>query len=473
MKELYEYEDLLDKDKKKKMGITYTPEKIVHYINEACLKAWTGKNPPKVVDFSAGTGVFLVDMAKKISERYNISLGEVYRQYIFANDLDVEAVNLFSSTTGCKNITTVDGLGFDLSEYDIIIGNPPYVKIQNLSKEDQTRIRNFSWCKTGNTDLYIAFCEMMCTSGKIFGFICPNSWQKTATGQEMRNWFLNSKIISTFVDFRHKKVFDVSAYTSILLSDSIKKESYVFQTDLDSDTETKKFDEVTADDFFLYTTENTFIKQNREKSNLLFDKCSMKVGIATLADGVYFLKDCKISGKLVLFGEEKIEKAVVKHCYKASKLVRYDDDTHDMIIYPYDNKKSLIPERTMKKKYPLAYKYLEKHKEKLLQRDAGKFKKKCNEGKAVWYEYGRTQGLGLKSKKILISPIMCKKYFMSIDDGLFMSGYCLEVKKDSDYEDVLAAIQQEDFKKWVHLFGSPKSGGYYSLNKAALKKYRY
>ena len=74
MKELYEYQKTLTKEKKKKLGIVYTPVNIVSFINEKCLERWHSSTPPRVIDFSSGTGVFLFDMASKISEKQQIFL---------------------------------------------------------------------------------------------------------------------------------------------------------------------------------------------------------------------------------------------------------------------------------------------------------------------------------------------------------------------------------------------------------------
>jgi len=79
MEELYNYENLLDKEIKKKQGIVYTPKPIVDYINKKCLSLYLDEVvPPRVVDFSCGTGVFLVDMANKIGARFKMPIEEVY-----------------------------------------------------------------------------------------------------------------------------------------------------------------------------------------------------------------------------------------------------------------------------------------------------------------------------------------------------------------------------------------------------------
>ena len=121
-----------------------------------------------------------------------------------------------------------------------------------------------------------------------------------------------------------------------------------------------------------------------EKPVRLLDVCDLKVGIATLCDGIYFMKDCVVEDDLVIFGGTQIEKGATKLCYKASKLDRYDKTTEDRIIYPYDDKTKPFDEEWFKCTYPMAYEYLSQHKDKLLSRDKNKFGKKVKEGKATW-----------------------------------------------------------------------------------------
>ena len=473
MNEYYDYVKDLTDEKKKSMGIVYTPMNIVNWINEKVLSHWKEQRPPRVVDFSCGTGVFLKDMADKISERYGLSLSEVYSKYIFGSDIDEDALQICRKNTGCPNITYLDGLDFDPSQYDIIVGNPPYVRLRNLDEDTQKKVKSFPWCKVGNTDLYIAMSEIICKSGKIFGFISPNSWIKSSTGKPMAEWFLEKQIVTDFIDFRGKKVFDVGAYCSILISDSQSHSQYNFSTDIGAEHEQKKYAEQDSSTFYLSESEISFVNSILEKPVRLLDVCDLKVGIATLCDGIYFMKDCVVEDDLVIFGGTQIEKGATKLCYKASKLDRYDKATEDRIIYPYDDKTKPFDEEWFKCTYPMAYDYLSQHKDKLLSRDKNKFGKKVKEGKATWYEYGRLQGLSLKDEKILVCPIMTKKTFMKIDSGLFLSGYCLIAKNNIDIDEILTAVQSESFREWAKLFGSPKQGGYFSINKATIEKYRY
>ena len=114
-----------------------------------------------------------------------------------------------------------------------------------------------------------------------------------------------------------------------------------------------------------------------------------------------------------------------------------------------------------------------KNKQALLNRDKKGCEKKVAAGTMEWFEYGRGQGMRLKDKKILISAIVTKKFFLEIDSGLFISGYCLQMKNNKDIGVVLRAIQSQDFLDWISLNGSPKSGGYFSINKKCVESFRF
>ena len=474
IKKLYEYEKSLSKKQKKEMGIVYTPIEIVSYINEKTLALWPNSYPPKVIDFSSGTGVFLIDMCDKICKRYDLKPEEVYKNYIYANDIDKDATEIFFDHTQCPNIFNEDGLTINLDDYDIIVGNPPYIKIQNLSEEGKNNIRKLSWCKSGNTDLYIGMSQRIITSNKIFGFICPNSWMRSNTGVMMVQHVIENKLLCELIDFRDKIVFpDIGAYCSILIGDSSKRNSYLLSNDLETSKESKKYTEVNNENFYLFDDDVNFIKDVLKRETSLLDICSFKVGLATLSDKIYFLPNCTDDGDYYKSNNIVIEKEITKKCYKAGKLSRYDKQTEDRIILPYDSDLEPYSEQDMVSKFPKAYEYLKSKKTDLLKRDKGKFKLLVDEGKSVWFQYGRKQGLSLSDEKVLISPIIAKKFFMSIDEGLFISGYCMVPKKGYKTEDIVAAIDCEDFLKWVSLFGSPKQGGYYSISKKTISKYKF
>ena len=413
-------------------------------------------------------------MCERISSRYNISTEEVYEKYIFANDIDQAATSIFSKHTGCVNISNEDGLVFDISEFDILIGNPPYVKIQNLSPSSRAAIKQYTWCIEGNSDIYIAMAQKFVNSGKIFGFICPNSWQKSKTGVNMVEEILKTRRLAELIDFRTKTVFkSVGAYCSILIGDGTIKNTYDLLDDLDSSPCIKQYALVKKTNFYLFDNEIQFISSISKKEIALFDVCSLKVGLATLSDKLFFLPNCTETNDHYVSDGIVVEKGITKPCYKVGKLSRYEEERNDRILFPYDKDGIPLTENFVMANFPKAYLYFQKIKKDLMKRDGGKFANKVKEGKSEWYEYGRYQGMSLPDEKILMSPIVTQRYFKHVQAGLFISGYCLIPNKKIDIKLIIEAINTDEFKRWVKLFGSPKQGGYYAISKRALQEFRF
>ena len=117
----------------------------------------------------------------------------------------------------------------------LVIGNPPYISIQDLNKSDPATAlyrTSFSTTKSGNFDIYIPFIELV---DKISNpqcsaiFILPSKFLTTDYGKEIRNFLLNKKLIAQIIDFQHYQVFDASTtYTCIISLDKKRKDSLNF-----------------------------------------------------------------------------------------------------------------------------------------------------------------------------------------------------------------------------------------------------
>ncbi|MEZ4908238.1 MAG: Eco57I restriction-modification methylase domain-containing protein [Saprospiraceae bacterium] len=104
-------------------------------------------------------------------------------------------------------------------KFEIIVGNPPYVKFQDLSDENRLYlINNWESIENGTFNLYFAFFELghklLTRNGKL-GYITPNNYFTSLAGVSLRQYFLQNKCVTRIVDFRHKKVFDAQTYTAI------------------------------------------------------------------------------------------------------------------------------------------------------------------------------------------------------------------------------------------------------------------
>ncbi|MBM3476667.1 MAG: restriction endonuclease subunit M [Armatimonadetes bacterium] len=109
--------------------------------------------------------------------------------------------------------------------FDCVIGNPPYIRIQNLTEfapEQPPYLRDtYRTATKGNYDIYVVFVERALALGRRaarLGFILPNKFFATDYGAELRRLLAGSHSVRAVVDFGHAQVFEgPTTYTCILL----------------------------------------------------------------------------------------------------------------------------------------------------------------------------------------------------------------------------------------------------------------
>lgn len=107
--------------------------------------------------------------------------------------------------------------------FDVVIGNPPYIQIQNFSgKPEQARweAQKYSvYAKTG--DVYCLFYERgykLLAEGGSLCYITSNKWMRAAYGSAMRKFFMENGALDTLIDFGDSPIFEnATTYTNILL----------------------------------------------------------------------------------------------------------------------------------------------------------------------------------------------------------------------------------------------------------------
>jgi hypothetical protein len=107
-------------------------------------------------------------------------------------------------------------------EYDYVVGNPPYVRVQNLPDEQKKMLEQLYDSTTGNYDIYCPFYErgldwLREETGKL-GYITPNQFMVTDYGEGLRRVLLNESRIEEVYDFRDSGVFeDAKNYPAIVI----------------------------------------------------------------------------------------------------------------------------------------------------------------------------------------------------------------------------------------------------------------
>ncbi len=490
---------------KKINGIVYTPQWIVDLI----LDNVEYKNNifnKKIIDPSCGEGSFLTIVVERFLKdciENNLSkdkIGELLHNNIFGFDIDKTAIekcksylNYIIKNYGIDevewNILPIDSLDKNKVKqyfncFDYVVGNPPYIRIQHLGKRRRERIqKDWSFCKNGSTDMYIAFFElginMLNETGKL-GYITPNTYFKTETAKILRWFLMEKKIIKKIINFNYHQVFDdATTYSAITILDKAwrKNEIYYFKGYKES---VEYIDEIKLSniDYNKWTLASNEVLQSIKKIETrgipLGMIAKIHVGITTLADDFYIFKnpiinDDKSIIKLKDGRTFTIEKDILKPIVKVSVLKSPNDEQNRYIIFPYKKiygKYTIIPEKELENLYPYTYKYFLAIKDRLLLRDKGK------KNPVAWYAFGRSQGLDTSwGKKILVSPLSLSPNFIvwEKEEYTFYAGYC--IKFDGDLHWLANQLNSEDMKFYIKYVARDYQNGYKSYAKSFISNF--
>ncbi len=434
-------------------GAFFTPDYIIDFIINEVKPEIDHKN----LDPSCGCGAFLVGLTDYYKQNFGKSVREIIQQNIFGSDIlayNIHRTKLILTIYALQYSELLQDSDFNLYhqdslkakwefKFDNIVGNPPYVKFQDLTDDMRAYLVNhWTTINSGTFNLYFAFFELgynlLTPTGKL-GYITPNNYFTSLAGESIRKYFQEKKCVSRIIDFSHKKVFDAQTYTALTFLNKELNESIKFDRIKDG-YKPKDFLPIANGSPNYIKNLNSkkwrLLKTDEQKNiknietigspiGKLFDIC---VGIATLKDEVFFIDTNNEKEGFYLKSTEngifEIEKEITKSVYKISDFKTQEDVKNNTrrIICPYHLKKGSatpILESDFKKKYPKCYKYLLTEKENLMLRDKGKVNFE------PFYLWGRTQGLLKSGIRILNPTFSLKPRFLVIkeENAFFTNGY--------------------------------------------------
>ncbi|WP_290882212.1 Eco57I restriction-modification methylase domain-containing protein [Helicobacter sp.] len=391
--------------------------------------------------------------------------------------------------------------------FDLVIGNPPYIRMQGLNKQISEQYKKSYQTATKNYDIYVLFVEMglkIAKSNAPINFIMPHKWLNADFGEGLRNLVKNkaAKIIH-FGDFQ---VFKASTYTALHWFNHQAKDLQFIKSPDSIQTEqemTEFLDSITQEDFRIFPHKDL----DSKVWNLVGDKIQnilMKIaqftpakdifhkmfqGIATSKDSVYFLEQCKETSKGLIRGYSKeidliveIESDFAKPLLMGSSFHRYDKLESDLrVIFPYfkevdsrgKEKMSLYGELDLQTHFPKGYSYLKQCEQVLRARENGRF------DTDKWYQFGRAQGLmaGNGITKLLMPYLSIKSQLTYDEKGEFyhntkVFGLIRNVSYSSlDYKYLLAILNSNLMWWYITKTASVMRGGYYTYTPTYIENF--
>ncbi len=120
--------------------------------------------------------------------------------------------------------------------FDVIIGNPPYIRIQVLQEwaplEVEYYKRRYRAAGKGNYDIYVVFVEkalsLLNARGRL-GFILPHKFFNAQYGEPLRGLIAEGRHLAEIVHFGDQQVFaGATTYTCLLFLEKEARQSFNF-----------------------------------------------------------------------------------------------------------------------------------------------------------------------------------------------------------------------------------------------------
>jgi adenine-specific DNA-methyltransferase len=109
---------------------------------------------------------------------------------------------------------------FGVKDFDICIGNPPYVRQESIKEFKPIFQKQFT-CYTGVADLYVYFYERaysLLKSQGILTYISSNKYFRSGYGEKLRGFLATKTKILQLIDFGDADIFTAIAYPSIIIT---------------------------------------------------------------------------------------------------------------------------------------------------------------------------------------------------------------------------------------------------------------
>ncbi len=225
MEKTSQYMETIPKQERKKYGQFFTSIETARYM-ASLFKISDRQRTINILDAGAGTGILSCAVIERLEDVEGIEEIELTCYETDKNILSLLKENLlllqnYSSKkikieVITENYITSQSLEFNLSlqeentlkKYDLVIGNPPYMKISKDAKEAKAMP---SICY-GTPNLYFIFASMGLFNLKEEGemvYIIPRSWTSGAYFKKFREYFLSEgKLTHIHLFGSRNKVFD-------------------------------------------------------------------------------------------------------------------------------------------------------------------------------------------------------------------------------------------------------------------------
>ena len=303
--------------------------------------------------------------------------------------------------------------------FDAVIGNPPYIRVQEIGREMADYCRARFTCASGSFDAYLVFLErgigLLAPHGRL-GFIVPNRLFKLDFARRLRELLSQRELVDEVIDFGASQLFaGATNYTCILVLDAAGREELAYRRLTGtreyvleglSSAESIPAERFTTREFgrdpwVLVPAEEAALLRLAAEGAERLETVTRQIfqGLITSADDVYVLEDRGWRGDRRLVWsrasdrELELEPGLLHPFASGADVERYAfRPLESLLLFPYrredDGQMRLLTPQELTA-FELTNAYLEEHEETLRAREDRAMN---HDG---WYAFSRTQSLGL------------------------------------------------------------------------------
>jgi hypothetical protein len=394
---------------------------------------------------------------------------------------------------------------FAAGGFDAIVGNPPYIRIQNMVRYFprevqyyQSDVSPYTCAQSDNFDKYGLFIErglsLLKPIGRL-GYIVPHKFFSLKSGRALRKLLSEGQHVAEIVHFGVQQVFGQrrTTYTCILVLAKHATSHFTVEHVSDLPAWRRGESGEVADyqagylaetpwEFVSPAARQVFERLRAAHPTTLEQVANIFVGVQTSADRIYIVEPTEETEATVTFVDSAgatwtIEKSILRPCLKDFSLPAYSHpQANAYIIFPYTiagHRARLYTPEEMQMHFPQCWTYLNAHRVALEQRSIQ------SGTPETWYRYGRSQSLTkFDGTPKLIWPVLSleARYAYDDQDIVFTGGgngpyYGLRPLPGTELSIhyLQAVLSHPVIEAMVRAIGSPFRGGYRSHGKQFIK----
>jgi hypothetical protein len=387
--------------------------------------------------------------------------------------------------------------------FDVIVGNPPYIRIQNMTTYSPAEVAFYQSAASpyltahqDNFDKYALFIErsltLLCPAGRL-GVIVPHKFMTIHSGRALRALLTTPPMLEEVVHFGVKQVFgrEISNYTCILVlaheGRTVVRVEQMQSLELwrygSSATITEIPSNTLGEDAWQFASTETralFDRMTVAHQARLDDIAEIFVGVQTSADPIYIFHGVNETQNTISLrwdGRDwPIERGILRPSLMDVPLPAYGRPTaNTWMIFPYEfdaitGRARLIQPHDMATRYPGALAYLTARRVELDRRNV--VGGAANEKQ--FYQFGRSQSLTKFNSPKIILPILSTEARYAYDDAnVMVTGggngpyYMIRPRVPGVLSNhyLLAVLNHPLSEAMVRCHTSSFRGGYYSHGK--------